>query len=771
MILCTAGTRAVLAQESPPPPPATDQQPLLLEELVIVAEKQATGRPLQNVPIAVTGVDTASALEQNHVTNIQDLGHMAPNAYLDTSGTLLGTAAFTIRGVGERSSTASIDPAVSVTQDGMPLSLQTGLALLGTFDTETVEILRGPQGVLQGVGAAGGAVTFTTPLPSRTFSADTSVTAGNFDTFGATGTVQGPLSDHVFGKLAVYEQRTAGFYENTTDEGTYTKAPGNPTGLEPQHPTGLVSGLQTVVVKPTFLFEVSEDVKFKVFAQFESDMDGASAPEAVNLPTDGGPAYKFGTVFGYTPTFQPYQTNMATPGFTHITEEHLIGQLDWRLGQGVWTTIAAVRNVELLSVYDNYGSPFNVFLVDTKEQNRQASLESRYSAAVSDRINILGGAYLFADNLPVTVVDGTNTVELSTKNVLPVPTDINSLANLQNQLIQYNQKTQSAALFGNVDYKILQNLTLSGGVRYQYEHKDMDIQPGANAAGVVYCTVGTLNNCPTTWYDSQKTWNTPTWRGVLSWQATDDLLAYFSYSRGWGAGNYNGSPSTLGAAITPANPETVDSYELGVKSEWFAHRFRANMAVFDENFDNIQRTAITSVNGLHVSTLLNAATARIRGAELELAALPFAGLKLFATGGYVNAVYQKFTAQLPTDNYNLTENPLELGFANLPTWTTDGGAAYTFSLPRVDGSFSLNADYSWRSKQWGDFGNSPQGVIKAYGLLNASINHVSGPWTLSLWGRNLHNTAYYEAAAISAGWQYFPGIPRTYGMSVFLKLY
>src|ERR1700744_6761042 len=82
---------------------------------------------------------------------------MAPNVILDPSGTLMGTAAFTIRGVGERSSTASIDPAVSVTQDGMALSLQTGLSLLGTFDTESVQILRGPQGVLQGVGAAGGA--------------------------------------------------------------------------------------------------------------------------------------------------------------------------------------------------------------------------------------------------------------------------------------------------------------------------------------------------------------------------------------------------------------------------------------------------------------------------------------------------------------------------------------------------------------------------------------------------------------------------------------
>ena len=127
--------------------------------------------------------------------------------------------------------------------------------------------------------------------------------------------------------------------------------------------------------------------------------------------------------------------------------------------------------------------------------------------------------------------------------------------------------------------------------------------------------VGTLTNCPTTWYNPSKTWYTPTPRALLSWQATRDVLTYVSYTRGWAAGNFNGSPSSVGAAITPANPETVDSYEFGVKSEWFDHRFRANVAVYDEKFKNIQRTVTTAVEGIHVQSLLNAAQATIKGAE------------------------------------------------------------------------------------------------------------------------------------------------------------
>jgi len=767
VILCTAGARPAAADEAPPPPaPTAAQEPLLLEEIIVTAEKQASGRPLQIVPIAITAID-AGTIQEQHVQNIVDIGHMAPNVVLDASGTLLGTAAFTIRGVGERSSTASIDPAVAVTQDGMPLSLQTGLSLLGTFDTESVQILRGPQGVLQGVGAAGGAVTFTTPLPTDTFQSNASVTAGNFDTIGATTTISGPLSDKVLGKVAVYEQYTAGYYNNTTDEGTYVATKEYAAGTEPQHPTGLVGGTQVVVVKPTFLVNLSDTLKLKVFAQFESDNDGGSATQLINPNPLPGKPVKFITNFGYTPTPENYQTNLATPGWTHITEEHLIGELDWNVGSGVWTTNLAVRNVNYNSVFNNAGGPFNAFLVYTQEENRQASMESRWSGALTDKITLLAGVYLFDDNLPVQVVDATNLGELGTP--LAVPKNVNSPLNMDNQLIQYNQKTTSAAAFTNVDYSILSNLTLSGGVRYQYEHKIMDIQPGANAAGVVYCTTGTVTGCPTTWYDPSKVWNTPTWRGLLSWQATRDLMSYVSYTRGWAAGNFNGSPSTLGAALVPANPETVDSYELGIKSEWFDHRFRANAAVFDEKFDNIQRTATTAVDGLHIQTLVNAASATIKGAEMELTALPFEGVKLFATGGFTNAVYNKFTTTVSTDTYNPTEALTELSFANLPRWTTDAGGTYSFSLPNVDGRFSFTADYSWRSMQWGDFGNTPQEIIKAYGLLNGSISHTAGPWTVSLWGRNLTNKYYDEAAAIAGAFQQWPGLPRTYGLTAYLK--
>ena len=765
VVLCAAGPRPLHAQQAPAQ--SADAAPMLLEEIIVTAEKMGSGRPLQQVPIAITGID-ADQIQTSHMMNVQDVGRMAPDVYLDTSGTLLGTAAFTIRGVGERTSTASIDPAVAASQDGMVLSLQTGLSGLSTFDTASVQILRGPQGVLEGVGAAGGAVEFATPLPSDTFRATAAVTAGNYNLIGATNVVEGPLSDNVLAKVAIFEQHVAGYYENTTDEGTYKPTAANPTGVEPQHASGLVSGTQTFIIKPTFLLTFSDELKLKIFAQYESDIDGGSATEAINPNPAPGTQPKYLTVFGYTPTWQPYQTNISTPGYTHIFEEHLIGQLEWTLGNGVWTTIAAVRNVDFYSIYNNAGSPFNVILVNTTEQNRQASIESRYSAQATERISYVVGTYEFTDNLPVTVINSTNQAELG--KPLLAPANINSPLNLDSQLIQYNQKTEMAAVFGNVDYRLLEHLTLSAGVRFQYEHKNFDIQPGANAAGVVYCTPGTLNNCPTTYYDPAKSWTITTPRAVLSYEATPDILTYASYAKGWGAGNFNGSPSTLGAALIAADPETVNNYEIGLKSEWFEHRFRANIAVYDEDFDNIQRTAITSLNGAHVSTLLNAATANIRGAEVELAALPFTGFKVFASGGAVFTKYDSFTQSVAPNAYNPTEPLTELSFNNVPKWTTDGGFAYTFRRAQSGGEFEVASDYAWRSRQFGDFNNTPQAILPAYGLLNASLTYTQGPWSVSAWGRNLRNTFYAEAAQLASGWTLYPGQPRTYGLTATLTL-
>jgi iron complex outermembrane receptor protein len=760
-VLCMSSSRAALAEDPQSPDQQADQGSQL-EEVEVVAEKQATARSVQKVPIAVTGLD-ANTMEDTHIQDIVDVGRLAPNVILDPSGTVPGTAAFTIRGVGSRSSVASIDPAVSVSQDGMALTLQTGLALLGTFDTQSVEILRGPQGVLQGVGAAGGAVTFTTALPTRDFQASASVTTGNFNLIGATATVQGPLASNVFGKIAIFEQHVDGYYQNTTDEGTYVGAPGNPSGLEPQHATGLVGGTQSVVVKPTFLIEFSDTARLQLFAQFESDIDGGASPEAVNPSPGSGPISKFISVYGYTPTPQSYETNISLPGYAHNTEEHLIGRFDLSLSQGVWTTIVALRNVNFSSLFNQAGSPFNIEYVTSKEENRQASIESRYSGNITDSLSFLAGTYLFADNLPVTSVGSTNLAEL--KEPLLVPTDPNSSSNLANQLTQYNQTTKSAALFGNLDYVVLTDVTLSAGLRYEYERKDMDIQPGAGKAGVIYCTPGTLLNCPDTFYDVSKGWSTLTPRAVVSYQATPDVMTYASYSKGWGAGNFNGGASTLQAAVTPANPETVNSYEIGLKSEWLERRLRANIALYDEAFDNIQRTSTAPVDGVEVAALLNAATATIRGVEAELTALPFDKFKLFATGGFTNAVYGKFITGVPTSAYNVSEPPTDYGFQNVPRWTTDVGFTYKFSVARVDGDFQLASDWAWRSKQFGDFNNTPQDIIAAYGLLNASLKYDNGPWTVSLWGRNLHNTFYAEVASIFSGWLVEPGQPRTFGLT------
>jgi outer membrane receptor protein involved in Fe transport len=86
-------------------------------------------------------------------------------------------------------------------------------------------------------------------------------------------------------------------------------------------------------------------------------------------------------------------------------------------------------------------------------------------------------------------------------------------------------------------------------------------------------------------------------------------------------------------------------------------------------------------------------------------------------------------------------------------------------VARAGGDFEIASDWAWRSQQFGDFNNTPQNIIPAYGLLNASLRYTEGPWTVTLWGRNLADKFYAEVTTINAGWFVEPGIPRTYGLT------
>jgi iron complex outermembrane recepter protein len=719
-----------------------------LGDVVVYGTKKAEGERLQDVPIAVTAVD-ASMLEAAHTVDIRDVGRLVPNAQLDGVGTFPGFANFFMRGVGVSTSVRSLDPAVNIVQDGMVIGYQAG-AVLDTFDTEGIEILRGPQGVLFGRNASGGVVNLRSKRPTGEFAADFKLTLGNEKTIETRTGIEGTIvEDKVFARLAVLTRNNDGFFQNS-NFGSFAVIPPavnvNPTGAAAaQHPVREVPKTDEIVVKSTWVFKLSDATRFTLLGQYLNFDDGGGATRAYYIP--GSPLRQQQTVWGFTPTQEKWGVNLGTAGYTKIKGFHIIGELEQDIGPGTLTAIGSYRDISYNATLNVGGDPFDVLLFpDNDEDSDQLSFEARYNVSLTDSVDLLFGAFYFELNSSVFE-----------KRIQKLPT---SATLRRYQVNIWDQNTESYAAFGNIDYHITPALTVSAGLRYSQDKKRMHVVPLSICPGQSY------DSCPRNFLDGKKSWDDLSPRVVANYKVTEDIMVYGGYSRGYRAGNFNARAPTPGGAVTPADPETVSSFEAGMKSDLLDNHLRVNLGYFYQKYDNIQRLVQFAVPGESPNQqLFNAAKATIQGVELETSVLPVAGLRLDANVGYTHAKYDSFN--------NLTGlpagvDPTDLKFDRVPKWTVYLGANYDVDIA-ADQRLSLHAGWSWRSHVFTDVLNTPVLEQDAYSLFDASISYAFGRFSVAAFGRNIFNTEYAEIKSAGIGYNAFGGSPRYYGVEFGVK--
>lgn len=723
-----------------------------LGDIVVYAQKKSAGEELQRVPLAISAVDSAT-LEASHSVDLRDVGRLVPNSQLDGVGTFPGFANFFMRGIGVSTSVRSLDPAINVVQDGMVIGYQAG-AVLDTFDLESVEVLRGPQGVLFGRNASGGVVSLRSKRPTGKFGAEFNATYGNGDTMEFRAAVEGELAPgKIYARLSVVKRDGDGLIKNTND-GTFVALPTsdpdgpgtapfnvNQTGVRTTHRVGGIPKVDELVVKPTLVFDFSERTKITLLAQYQNYQDGGGATR-VYVPA-GVPLRSMQTTWGFTPAPGKYRTNMTTEGYTDIKAFHLVAELEQEIGAGKLTAIVAHRDLSYDSTLNVSGDPFDTIVFpDNREMSDQFSAEARYNVSLSDSIDLMLGAYHMDLSMDV-------------REYRLIRTATSTL--LSNRINIWDQKVKSNALFGNVDFKITPELTFSAGLRYSKDTKQINIIP------LSVCSGQNFTGCNTTYYNAKKSWDDVSPRAVLTYQITPDVMVYGSYSRGYRAGNFNARAVTVGSAVTPANPETVTSFEAGFKSQFLDDHVRFNILAFRMKYDDIQRIVQVPIPGESpAQNLFNAAKATIKGIETELSVLPFRGLRLDGSLGYTDAQYDEFN--------NLTGLPAgvlatDLRFDRVPKWTLYLGANYDVELG-ADTKLSAHAGYAWRSHVFTDVLNTPALEQKAYSLIDASLKLTKGMWSVSVFGRNLQNTEYADIKSANTGYNAFGGQPRTYGVQL-----
>ena len=657
---------------------------ILMEEVVTSARKKSSGEEVQEVPIAMTAY-SGDQLDALQVKNIEDLAFSMPNVALDSVGTSKGTANFAIRGLGINSSIPSVDPTVGVFVDGMYYGMSWGV-VVDTFDLESIEVLRGPQGLLFGRNVTGGAVSMRTRRPSHEFDmrAKASVTddADQVYAFSVTGSL---VEDVLAGKLSLYYRDDDGYFKN--------RANGNDNFGESE----------TYVLRPAVTWTPTEDLEMTfLFERGELEGDG---PTSKNI-TD--------------PTLGDFELEADDEGFNKARWNHIIWETNYNVsfGDGTITNIMAYRDFEQQNFgdIDSSNSAVSGFRFDLggNVNQDQFSNELRYAGTFMDgKLDWTIGTYWFTQNQSyVEVREFFGAGETFGGNI----------------------DAETWAVFTQADYQLSESLVLTLGGRYTFEEKEAEIAKGK--IPLRPCRLKPIHCVPD--FADDEDWSSFTPKFGLQWFLNDDSHLYFTYTKGFRSGGYNLRNTALEANPGPYNQETQNAYEIGMKSEWMDGRVKLNLAVFQNEMEDMQRETIFTqvVDGIAnpVQEIRNTADATIRGAEMDLQALVTDNLLISVSAGYLDGQYDKVLADLNRDGLvDGADKALDL--PRLAPWSWQVGANY--DIPLDEGHMTMRA--SWNHRNNGSWNDSNADPLRTADFLGAGISYTTadGKWTTTLFGKNL----------------------------------
>lgn len=677
-----------------------------LEELIVIGRKRARAEELQKVPLAITAI-SALQLQSPALKSLVDIGRLVPNAALQSSSQR-GVQNFAIRGMGISGTTVSDEPAVGIFQDGVYWGSNYG-ALGDAFDLEGVEILRGPQGTLFGRNVTGGAVTIRSARPTDKTLAKIGIGIGNGLTLDGSAVINGPLAQNVTGRLALLARRNDGLFENATTGGSYGKS-------------------TTYIVRPSVRIEPSDNFDLTLLGEYFG-LGGDPMVTRGIAPTTipGGPA-TVAQLAGFTSPRNFWATNPGAPGYSNVDVYFGMVEANIQIGPGALTSVTGYRRVTSSNEYDADGFPPVSFLHNVINRQRQWSTELRYAADIASWLSGTVGLYLFDQKVNYR----------ERRTLSGGATRVAAGARLRNT---------SQAFFGEFDIKPIDALTVTLGGRYTHEKKAPRTAPFGG------CSFD-LSTCAFTTAAPYKKGNFSPKIGV-SLEATDDILIFGSFTKGFRSGGFSLRGTPLG---TPYEAETVEAFEGGVKADLLDRRLRINITGFVNKYENLQRTVlgVDPVLGV-IQSVFNAADASIKGMEAEVAAIPIKGLTLSGSYGYTDAKYDRF-AGFP--------NFANLRFVRIPKHTWRASFDYERELANR-GRVAVQAAVAYTGQYFFNDANTPTLEQDGYALVDASASYTT-PDNLSivLYARNLTNKKYavWGSTLGALGQNIFPGDPRTYGV-------
>jgi len=764
-----------------------------LEEIVVTAQKREEN--VQNVPISITAI-SATELQNRSVSQISDLQSVTPNVTFST--TAQGTLATTVGIRGLRNSNIELvnDQPTAIYIDDVYQSTAIGsMSFLGP-DVERVEVLRGPQGTLFGRNTIGGAVSVHTKRPETDeFGGRLMVGAGNHGLIEGQGMINVPLvrdkvavrfnlgfrDDNGFAKELTYGRRL-GQTKQVYTRGQLLLAPTEKLDI-------LISGdyidarTDGNLLQPVFLRPNS-------FAVFELAQAYGIAPTPANFAAIQSRFFSCGG--GPVPTLEPrcWSPSPTNPVTTTGQFSRAASMADVNVYRewGVAANIAyrLTDSAELKSITSfrhfyhdspkDYDGTTAILLWSRATPEGDTFTQEFQVNGTVDRLKYTVGSYFY----------DFKGIERGTNTSVPLLSGNNSANYLENHV-----HNKSLGFFGQATFAVTDRINVTGGLRYTKEDKNVAIsQFGSRAV-----TAATPNGysctlplppagsnvdpalCVNTSSLKYHSWD---WTAGVDYKPTDDIMIYARAAKGFQAGGIN-QRSTVGVPFAQYQPMTAINYEVGFKADLLDRHLRLNVSAFQTDVKNFQRpipATFIDVNGNPVTVVatINAATARIRGVEAEVAVIPFEGARISGQVGYTDPKWGTFLGDGPTGPKTVDLSRTD--FQQISKWTF--GVSPSYTLPTSWGEVHFQLDYVWQSRQNMqpsltvplDAALPVPGLIqKGYGLLNGRIAVRVGDNTeIAFWGKNLTDKRYITGGLNLAGSLGFAmatvGNPRTVGVQV-----
>ena len=851
-----------------------------LEEIIVISKSRGAVNVMDE-PIAITAV-TGAQIEASGIKDAFDLQQNVPGLLVSGSQTTT-TSTFAVRGIGSTGNNFGVESSVGLYVDGVYRSRQSSM-INELVDVEAIEVLRGPQGTLFGKNTAAGAINIRTVAPSTDgVDAFVDFTAGDYDLYRVSGAANIPLNDKFAFRGTFFSSNRDGYVDNYVYDLSAPSLSIQENVINDRDRWGVRAQLGYDNGDDLTMRVIADYSKIdEKCCAGTSRVDGLLAHDVLNATGVGVPGPDFlrmalGTIvftdFPYPsvlPTAPvlgadtPLPPNVIT-GVSwddYITSENFIPVsknkdrgLSVEINKDFYsvklTSVTAYRKFDTFDFIDADFTDTSIAERTNDADQHSISQELRLAGTFGDSSNWVVGGYYFAQKIrnntrtvggtqlqafadlgqsalgqPTLseLTDAVTAISLATGGLIPQGAAAFPAGAFANDNVK--QKHHGYAAFGQVDWAVTDEITLTLGARYTDETKDIDAiytqtnpgtavpdltgigtaiflfqqwagggmvgpppdltpllavaQPNEGWAAWTLAPFSPRPNVSETLKDDQITGT-----AKVTWYPNETMMLYASYGRGFKSGGTNTDriwfflPQLFDA-------EKSDSYEIGFKSD-LTNNLRITAAIYQTDFDDFQANTFTGT-GFY---LQNAGDLRVKGAELEFVWNPFANTSVAGYYAHNDGEYKTFLegvcwdatpfhtgvddpGRLPAPpGVDPNEVPCDRSGDDLPYNPEDRfNLSFTQNFPMENSNLFVRAEYSWMSDQTTDGDNDPLTRQDSFGILNLRVGVDIDDWnsTITLWGRNVTDERYYlgsfDPPLLDFGrMNSYPAEPQTYGIT------